>query len=91
MLVIMKTSKTIINQWNLVWNEHSESTVEDVSTEHLGVKIYDNQGQEGAALNQLSGNSYLRLQLNEQYSCPQYGDLNFLDEKKLKPEMEIKH
>lgn len=54
----MKTSKTIINQWNLVWNEHSESIVEDVSTEHLGVKIYDNQGQEGAALNQLSGNSY---------------------------------
>ena len=49
----------------------------------------DDQGQEGASLNQLSGNSNLRLQLSEQYLYSPYGNLNLPDEKKLKPEMEM--
>ncbi|RVW12033.1 Agamous-like MADS-box protein AGL65 [Vitis vinifera] len=49
----------------------------------------DEQGQEGSALNQLSGNSNLRLQLSEQYLYSPFGNLNLPDEKKLKPEMEM--
>ncbi|XP_034711120.1 agamous-like MADS-box protein AGL65 isoform X1 [Vitis riparia] len=49
----------------------------------------DEQGQEGAALNQLGGNSNLRLQLSEQYLYSPFGNLNLPDEKKLKPEMEM--
>lgn len=49
----------------------------------------DDQGQEGAALNQLSGTSNLRLQLSEQYLYSPYANLNLPDEKKLKTEMEM--
>nr|CAN79983.1 hypothetical protein VITISV_038034 [Vitis vinifera] len=49
----------------------------------------DEQGQEGSALNQLSGNSNLRLQLSEQYLYSPFGNMNLPDEKKLKPEMEM--
>ncbi|XP_073098720.1 synaptotagmin-5 [Elaeis guineensis] len=40
----MKTSKTINNDLNPIWNEHYEFIVEDVSTQHLTVKIYDDEG-----------------------------------------------
>lgn len=40
----MKKSRTINNQLNPVWNEHFEFVVEDVSTQSLTVKIYDEEG-----------------------------------------------
>ncbi|XP_010241602.1 PREDICTED: synaptotagmin-5-like [Nelumbo nucifera] len=40
----MKTSKTINNQLNPIWNEHFEFIVEDASTQNLVVKIFDNEG-----------------------------------------------
>lgn len=46
----MKTSKTINNQLNPVWNEHFEFVVEDASTQHLVVKIYDNEGLQASEL-----------------------------------------
>ncbi|XP_057968934.1 synaptotagmin-5-like [Malania oleifera] len=46
----MKTSKTINNQLNPVWNEHFEFIVEDLSTQHLVVKIYDDEGLQAAEL-----------------------------------------
>ncbi|CBI25543.3 hypothetical protein AAG906_011487 [Vitis piasezkii] len=46
----MKTSKTINNQLNPVWNEHFEFIVEDASTQHLVVKIYDNEGLQASEL-----------------------------------------
>ncbi|KAK7292025.1 hypothetical protein RIF29_07650 [Crotalaria pallida] len=39
-----KTSKTINNDLNPIWNEHFEFIVEDVSTQHLVVKVYDSEG-----------------------------------------------
>uniref|UniRef100_A0A5B6ZBJ9 Putative synaptotagmin-5 n=1 Tax=Davidia involucrata TaxID=16924 RepID=A0A5B6ZBJ9_DAVIN len=46
----MKTSKTINNQLNPVWNEHFEYIVEDASTQHLVVKVYDDEGVQAAEL-----------------------------------------
>ncbi|KAA8535169.1 hypothetical protein F0562_030172 [Nyssa sinensis] len=46
----MKTSKTINNQLNPVWNEHFEFIVEDVSTQNLVVKVYDDEGLQSAEL-----------------------------------------
>ncbi|KAK3039982.1 hypothetical protein RJ639_027172 [Escallonia herrerae] len=46
----MKTSKTINNQLSPVWNEHFEFIVEDASTQHLVVKIYDDEGFQSAEL-----------------------------------------
>ncbi|GLJ15764.1 hypothetical protein SUGI_0259520 [Cryptomeria japonica] len=40
----MKKSKTISNDLNPIWNEHFEFEVEDVATQHLTVKIYDEEG-----------------------------------------------
>ncbi|XP_030548761.1 synaptotagmin-5 isoform X1 [Rhodamnia argentea] len=40
----MKKSKTINNELNPVWNEHFEFIIEDASTQHLVVKIYDDEG-----------------------------------------------
>lgn len=40
----MKKSKTINNELNPIWNEHFEFEVEDVATQHLTVKIYDEEG-----------------------------------------------
>ncbi|KAE8056343.1 hypothetical protein FH972_013124 [Carpinus fangiana] len=40
----MKTSKTINNQLNPVWNEHFEFIVEDESTQHLTVRVFDDEG-----------------------------------------------
>ncbi|KAL6646514.1 hypothetical protein ACP70R_018122 [Stipagrostis hirtigluma subsp. patula] len=39
-----KRSKTINNDLNPIWNEHYEFVVEDISTQHLTVKIYDDEG-----------------------------------------------
>ncbi|KAB1204648.1 Synaptotagmin-4 [Morella rubra] len=40
----MKTSRTINNQLNPVWNEHFEFIVEDASTQHLTVRVFDDEG-----------------------------------------------
>ncbi|XP_020240880.1 synaptotagmin-5-like [Asparagus officinalis] len=46
----MKKSKTINNDLNPIWNEHFEFVVEDESTQHLVVKIYDDEGLQAAEL-----------------------------------------
>ncbi|XP_062148392.1 synaptotagmin-5-like [Alnus glutinosa] len=46
----MKTSKTINNDLNPIWNEHFEFIVEDASTQHLVVKIFDNEGVQASEL-----------------------------------------
>ncbi|XP_073151746.1 synaptotagmin-5-like isoform X1 [Henckelia pumila] len=45
-----KKSRTINNQLNPVWNEHFEFVIEDASTQHLTVKIYDEEGLQSAEL-----------------------------------------
>ncbi|XP_057776498.1 synaptotagmin-4-like isoform X2 [Salvia miltiorrhiza] len=40
----IKTSKTIDNQTNPIWNEHFEFAVEDVSTQNLTIRLYDDEG-----------------------------------------------
>ncbi|XP_028799058.1 synaptotagmin-4-like [Neltuma alba] len=40
----VQTSKTINNELNPVWNENFEFTVEDASTQHLTVRIFDDEG-----------------------------------------------
>nr|GEV19422.1 synaptotagmin-5-like isoform X1 [Tanacetum cinerariifolium] len=45
-----KTSKIIANDLNPVWNEHFEFVVEDTSTQHLTVKIYDDDGLQASEL-----------------------------------------
>ncbi|CAL5438995.1 unnamed protein product [Camellia sinensis] len=54
----MKTSKTINNQLNPVWNEHFEFIVEDASTQNLVVKVYDD---EGLQTEELIGCAQIRL------------------------------
>eukprot|EP00252_Welwitschia_mirabilis_P012836 TRINITY_DN28377_c0_g1_i1.p1 TRINITY_DN28377_c0_g1~~TRINITY_DN28377_c0_g1_i1.p1 ORF type:complete len:570 (+),score=111.85 TRINITY_DN28377_c0_g1_i1:258-1967(+) len=46
----MKKSKTINNDLNPVWNEYYEFEVEDVATQHLTVKIFDEEGLQEAEL-----------------------------------------
>ncbi|XWS72697.1 hypothetical protein CRYUN_Cryun02cG0063000 [Craigia yunnanensis] len=46
----MKTSKTINNQLNPIWNEHFEFIVEDASTQHLTVRVFDDEGVQAAEL-----------------------------------------
>ncbi|KAL3722479.1 hypothetical protein ACJRO7_034797 [Eucalyptus globulus] len=46
----MKKSKTINNDLNPVWNEHFKFIIEDASTQHLVVKIYDDEGFQAAEL-----------------------------------------
>uniref|UniRef100_A0A6N2K1H1 C2 domain-containing protein n=1 Tax=Salix viminalis TaxID=40686 RepID=A0A6N2K1H1_SALVM len=46
----MKTSKTINNQLNPIWNEHFEFVVEDASTQHLTVRVFDDEGVQAAEL-----------------------------------------
>ncbi|XP_038985513.1 synaptotagmin-5-like isoform X2 [Phoenix dactylifera] len=46
----MKTSKIINNDLNPIWNEHFEFIVEDASTQHLTVKIYDDEGIQASEL-----------------------------------------
>nr|KAJ0196928.1 hypothetical protein LSAT_V11C700360470 [Lactuca sativa] len=45
-----KTSKVINNDLNPIWNEHFEFVVEDTSTQHLTVKIFDDEGLQAAEL-----------------------------------------
>ncbi|KAL2929725.1 Synaptotagmin-5 [Bienertia sinuspersici] len=45
-----KTSKMISNQLNPIWNEHFEFIVEDKSTQHLTIKIFDDEGLQAAEL-----------------------------------------
>ncbi|XP_019440707.1 PREDICTED: synaptotagmin-5-like isoform X2 [Lupinus angustifolius] len=53
-----ETSKTIDNDLNPIWNEHFEFIVEDVSTQHLTVKVHDS---EGLGLSDLIGCAHIRL------------------------------
>ncbi|KAL0327409.1 UNVERIFIED_CONTAM: Synaptotagmin-4 [Sesamum angustifolium] len=46
----IKTSKTINNQTNPIWNEHFEFVVEDVSTQHLTIRVYDDEGIQASEL-----------------------------------------
>ncbi|XP_022938164.1 synaptotagmin-5-like isoform X1 [Cucurbita moschata] len=46
----MKTSKIINNDLNPIWNEHFEFVVEDESTQHLVVKVYDDEGLQASEL-----------------------------------------
>ncbi|CAN0918579.1 SYT5 [Linum grandiflorum] len=45
-----KTSRIISNDLNPIWNEHYEFVVEDASTQHLYVKIYDDEGLQASEL-----------------------------------------
>ncbi|KAI3513822.1 hypothetical protein L1887_12005 [Cichorium endivia] len=45
-----QTSKIIDNDLNPIWNEHFEFVVEDTSTQHLTVEIYDDDGLQAAEL-----------------------------------------
>ncbi|KAL1552251.1 Synaptotagmin-4 [Salvia divinorum] len=45
-----KHSKTIDNQTSPIWNEHFEFEVEDTSTQHLTIKIFDDEGVQAAEL-----------------------------------------
>ncbi|GER51703.1 calcium-dependent lipid-binding family protein [Striga asiatica] len=47
---LTKTSKTIDNQINPIWNEHFEFEVEDLSTQNVTVKVYDDEGVQAAEL-----------------------------------------
>jgi len=38
------------NDLNPIWNEHFEFIVEDVSTQHLIVKVYDSEGLQSSEL-----------------------------------------
>ncbi|GKU87302.1 hypothetical protein SLEP1_g1725 [Rubroshorea leprosula] len=40
----IKRSKTINNQLNPIWNEHFEFIVEDISTQYLNIRVYDDEG-----------------------------------------------
>lgn len=46
----IKTSKTLDNQTNPIWNEHFEFAVEDVSTQNLTIRIYDDEGIQASEL-----------------------------------------
>ncbi|KAG8381738.1 hypothetical protein BUALT_Bualt05G0003800 [Buddleja alternifolia] len=46
----IKTSKTINNQTNPIWNEHFEFVVEDVSTQHLTIRVHDDEGLKSSEL-----------------------------------------
>nr|XP_043622708.1 synaptotagmin-5-like [Erigeron canadensis] len=45
-----KKSKVIDNDLNPVWNEHFQFVVEDISTQHLTVKVYDDDGIQSSEL-----------------------------------------
>ncbi|RCV30619.1 hypothetical protein SETIT_6G109700v2 [Setaria italica] len=45
-----KKSKTINNDLNPIWNEHYEFVVEDISTQHLTIKIYDDEGLQSSEI-----------------------------------------
>ncbi|XVF34575.1 hypothetical protein REPUB_Repub18cG0070400 [Reevesia pubescens] len=45
-----KKSKTINNDLNPIWNEHYEFVIEDATTQHLVVRIYDDEGVQASEL-----------------------------------------
>ncbi|KAE8687104.1 Synaptotagmin-4 [Hibiscus syriacus] len=45
-----KKSKTINNQLNPIWNEHFEFVIEDATTQHLVVRVYDDEGVQASEL-----------------------------------------
>ncbi|WVZ18164.1 hypothetical protein V8G54_005486 [Vigna mungo] len=45
-----KTSKVVNNQLNPIWNEHFEFTIEDAATQHLTVRIFDDEGLQASEL-----------------------------------------
>ncbi|KAE8657896.1 Synaptotagmin-4 [Hibiscus syriacus] len=45
-----KKSKTINNELNPIWNEHYEFIIEDATTQHLVVRIYDDEGVQASEL-----------------------------------------
>ncbi|XP_022728623.1 synaptotagmin-5-like isoform X2 [Durio zibethinus] len=45
-----KKSKTINNELNPIWNEHYEFIIEDATTQHLVVRIYDDEGLQASEL-----------------------------------------
>ncbi|TKY74747.1 Synaptotagmin-4 protein [Spatholobus suberectus] len=45
-----KTSKIMNNQLNPVWNEHYEFIIEDASTQHLTIRIFDDEGIQASEL-----------------------------------------
>ncbi|KAL4571441.1 hypothetical protein LXL04_018200 [Taraxacum kok-saghyz] len=45
-----QSSKIIDNDLNPIWNEHFEFVVEDTSTQHLTVEIYDDDGLQASEL-----------------------------------------
>ncbi|KAL5559763.1 hypothetical protein UlMin_035974, partial [Ulmus minor] len=45
-----KTSKTLNNQLNPIWNEHFEFIVEDANTQHVTVRIFDDEGVQASEL-----------------------------------------
>lgn len=46
----MQTSKTINNQLNPIWNEHFEFIVEDETTQHLTVRVFDDEGVQASEI-----------------------------------------
>ncbi|XP_012076512.1 synaptotagmin-4 [Jatropha curcas] len=46
----MKTSRTINNNLNPIWNEHFEFMVEDPLTQRLTVRVFDDEGVQAAEL-----------------------------------------
>ncbi|XAR69393.1 hypothetical protein NMG60_11000946 [Bertholletia excelsa] len=46
----MKTSKTISNETNPIWNEHFQFMVEDAATQHLTVRVFDDEGIQASQL-----------------------------------------
>ncbi|XP_059658170.1 synaptotagmin-4-like isoform X2 [Cornus florida] len=46
----MKTSKTINNELNPIWNEHFEFVVEDAFSQHLTVRVFDDEGVQASEL-----------------------------------------
>ncbi|KAJ9140470.1 hypothetical protein P3X46_031116 [Hevea brasiliensis] len=49
----------------------------------------DNPGRDGGALSNLSNNTCLGVQVNEQFSCPPFSSLNLPEVRKMKPEMQM--
>ncbi|XP_047149279.1 synaptotagmin-5-like, partial [Vigna umbellata] len=45
-----KTSKVVNNQLSPIWNEHFEFTIEDAATQHLTIRIFDDEGIQASEL-----------------------------------------
>ncbi|PKI47107.1 hypothetical protein CRG98_032520 [Punica granatum] len=46
----MKRSRTMNNQLNPIWNENFEFVVEDVSSQHLTIRVFDDEGVQASEL-----------------------------------------